>query len=295
MDFRLKVFIKTAEKLSFTKAAKELFITQPAVTKHITALERQLGYKLFNRKGNHIELTKAGEILLDYAKKIERLYNEMVFDINALNNRFKGRLRIGSSSTMTQYILPEILAKFTSKFKELELSVINGNTQQIENALLNNEIDLGIVEGQSHRSDFKYIRFINDEIVLVANTKNKLTKKGEISLKELRNLPLIIREEGSGTLEVITHYLKQKNIKLNELNIRLRLGSTEGIKNFILHSNSFALLSIHSILKELRRNELAIIEIKGLEIKRHFNFILPAGQQDSLVEIFIEFARNYNF
>ncbi len=295
MYYKLIVFKKVAEKLSFTKAATELFLTQPAVTKHIKSLETELGVMLFNRRGNHIELTKSGEILFDYSKKIEKLHNELIFDLNTLNEQIKGKLRIGSSSTMTQYILPMILADFKSKFNDLSISVMNGNTEQIEKALHDNEIDLGIVEGQTKRFDFQYVKFVKDEIVLVTSSSNKIAKRGEITPDELKTLPLILREDGSGTLEVIAYHLKQKGLNFNDLNIEMRLGSTEAIKNYLLQSKSLAFLSIHSIFKELKKNEFTIIDVANLTINRHFNFILPDGQQNNSVQIFMRFAIHYNF
>ncbi len=295
MNFRLKIFKKVAEKLSFTKAAKELFITQPAVTKHINRLEQELNIKLFIRKGNKIELTEAGNILLKYAKNIENTYNQLDFELNALTQKQKGKIKIGASTTITQYVLPQLMANFKSKFKDLSVSVINGNTEQIEKALNNNEINLGIIEGHSKRSEFHYTEFLKDEIVLVAKSSNEVVKKTEISLLELQKLPLILREEGSGTLEVILYYLKQKNISFTDLFIEMQFGSTEGIKNYILNSNHLAFLSIQSILNELKRNELSIIDIIDFEIKRNFNFIVPKGEQNKITDLFIKFASHYNF
>ncbi len=294
MNFRLKTFKKVADKLSFTKASKELFITQPAVTKHINNLEQEFNIKLFNRKGNKIELTKAGNILLIYARNIENIYNQLDFELAALNQKQKGKIKIGASTTIIQYILPQLMASFKSKFKDLSVSLITGNTEQIENALNNNEIDLGIIEGQSKRSEFKYLKFLDDEIVLVAKSSNKIVKNTEISLSKLQELPLILREEGSGTLEVISYYLKQKNINFTDLSVEMQFGSTEGIKNYILNSDRLAFLSIQSILNELRRNELSIIEITDFEIKRDFNFIIPEGQQNKIIDLFIKFASHYN-
>ncbi len=295
MIFRLKTFKKVAEKLSFTKAAKELFITQPAVTKHVKMLEEEFNIKLFIRKGNKIELTKAGNVLLKYAKNIENTYNQLNFELNILTQKQKGKIKIGASTTMTQYVLPQLMANFKSKFKDLSVSVISGNTEQIEKALNNNEINLGIIEGHSKRSEFHYTEFLKDEIVLVAKSSNKVAKKSEISLSELQRLPLVIREEGSGTLEVISFYLKQKNINFTDLFIEMQFGSTEGIKNYILNSDRLAFLSIQSILNELQRNELSIIDINDFEIKRNFNFIIPKGQQNKIADLFIKFASHYNF
>ena len=295
MNFRLKTFKKVAEKLSFTKAAEELFITQPAVTKHINVLEQEFNTKFFIRKGNKIELTEAGNVLLKYAKNIENTYNQLDFELSALNKEQKGKIKIGASTTMTQYVLPRLMASFKSKFKDLSVSVINGNTEQIEKALNNNEIDLGIIEGHSKRSDFHYLDFLKDEIVLVARSSNILAKKNKISLSELQNLPLILREEGSGTLEVISHFLKQKKMTFNNFSIEMQFGSTEGIKNYILNSDRLAFLSIQSIHNELKRNELCIIDIADFEIKRNFNFIFQEGQQNKITDLFIRFTSQYNF
>ncbi len=295
INFRLNVFSKVAEKLSFTKAGKELFITQPAVTKHITALEQEFNNKLFTRKGNSIELTEAGKILYKYVKNINKLHNQLNFELNALNQTHKGKFRIGTSTTITQYVLPKLMANFKSKFNDLTINVISGNTEQIEKALFKNEIDLGIIEGQSKRSDFNYLEFLKDEIVLVTKSVHKLAKLNKISLEELKNYPLVLRENGSGTLEVINYCLMQKGLNISDFLIELRFGSTEGIKNYILHSESLAFLSIQSILNELNRNELSIIHIDDFEIKRSFNFIYPIGQQNKIVNLFIQFASHYNF
>ncbi|MCF6183706.1 MAG: LysR family transcriptional regulator [Bacteroidales bacterium] len=295
MDFRLMVFKKAAEKLSFTKTAEELYITQPAVTKHIKAIEQQFNVKLFNRKGNRIDLTEAGIILFKYAQEIQKLYSRMDFELSALNKMQIGKIRIGASTTIANYVLPQISAEFKSRFKDLAVSVIIGNTEQIESALQNNKIDIGIIEGYSKRREFHYTEFLKDEIVLTAKRTHSLTKKDEITLKELLKYPVIQREDGSGTSEVIAHELKKQNSSFKDFHIELQYGSTEGIKNYILHSESLAFLSVRSILKELKRNELAIIDVKNLEIKRNFNFIVTEGQQNEIVDLFIRFAAHYNF
>jgi len=294
-NFRLKVFLTAAKRLSFTKAAKELYISQPAVTKHIVALEQTFNTKLFVRKGNSLELTKAGKTLQQYGTKIDNIYSLLDFEMGILQNKHKGQLVIGTSTTMTQYVIPPLMAHFHQKFKNITLRLVNGNTEQIEKALNKNQIDLGIIEGQSKRKDFKYIDFLKDEIVLTAKSSHTLTKKGEISLKELSKHPLLLREEGSGTLEVIKFYLNKVNYSLSDFKVEMQFGSTEGIKNYISNSDSLAFLSIHSIYKELSRNELSIIDLKEVEMVRSFNFIIDTGSTNPLVDLFIRFALNYNF
>lgn len=294
-DFRLKVFYTVANRLNFTKAAAELFITQPAVTKHIHEIENHFKVKLFDRKGSKIELTAAGDILLQHAKKIFADYSNLEFELNSLNHRHDGKLRIGASTTIAQYVLPPVLAAFHKKFKNISITLSINNTEQIEQALQNKKIDFGIVEGQSKNSSLSYTEFIKDEIVLATNSDNPLAKKGTIRLAELTDLPLLLREPGSGTLEVIAHALKPFKIKVSQLKNEMQLGSTESIKSYLLHTNCFAFISIHAILKELKSREMNIIDVKGLSIERYFYFIQQKGEVGALPNLFIKFTRSHNF
>ena len=289
LQSNLKIFLKTAEKLSFTKAAEELFMTQPAVTKHIHKLEQNLQTKLFVRHGNKISLTEAGKVLLNYSRKIDKVYNQLHFELGQLQNQFQGKLRIGASTTMTQYVLPDIIKKFKERYPDLQISVINGNTEFIEIALRENSIDLGIIEGQSKHHGIQYQTFLKDEIVLVGRPE-VIPASRSIHLEKLKNLPLVIRESGSGTREVIAHYCRQKAYKLTDFNIVLEYGSTQGIKNYLRQSEALAFLSLHSIREELKRKELQILEVEDFKITRFFNFIYPEGQQNPLVDLFINFA-----
>ncbi|HEY6913138.1 MAG TPA: LysR family transcriptional regulator [Paludibacter sp.] len=294
-DFRLKVFYTVAKRLNFTKAAEELCITQPAVSKHIQEIESYYKIRLFERNGNKIHLTKAGGVLLHYCNQIFGLYGSLEFDLNALTEIFKGKLRIGASTTIAQYLVPPLLADFHKRYEDIQVSLTINNTEQIEQALNNNSIDFGIVEGQTKNTLFKYTEFIRDEIVPVVAVNHALAAQKEISIDQLLKTPLLLREPGSGTLEVIAHALKPHNIKLSDLKCEMQLGSTESIKLYLLHSNCMAFLSIHSILDELENNKLRIVDIKDLNLDRTFHFIQLYGETEGLPEVFIEFARHYNF
>ncbi len=294
-DFRLRVFYTVAKRLNFTKAAEELCITQPAVSKHIQEIESYYKVRLFERNGNKIHLTKAGGVLLHYCNQIFGLYGSLEFDLNALTEIFKGKLRIGASTTIAQYVLPPLLADFHKRYEDIQVSLTISNTEQIEQALNNNSIDFGIVEGQAKNTLFKYTEFIQDEIVPVVAANHALAIQKEISIDQLLSTPLLLREPGSGTLEVIAHALKPHNIKLSDLKCEMQLGSTESIKSYLLHSDCMAFLSIHSILEELKNNKLQIVDVKDLNLDRAFHFIQLHGETEGLPDVFIEFARHYNF
>ncbi|KUF44225.1 LysR family transcriptional regulator [Myroides marinus] len=293
-DFRLKVFYTVAKRGSFTKAAKELLISQPAVTKHIQEIESTYETKLFLRDGMKIHLTEAGELLYTYAEEIFSIYRNLEFDIHALNAKMDGSLRVGASTTISQYVLPPLLAEFKKKVSDLHLDVVSDNTNTIENLLLNKTIDVGLVEGYSKNPQIKYTDFIKDEIVLVCSSNNPLAKKGIVKPQELRELSFLLRETGSGTLDVVDTTLRESGITLSDLTNEMNFSSTESIKMYLMHSNSVAFLSVHAILKELRYNELCVVDIEGIDISRTFSLIQRQGQESALVELFIRFVRTHN-
>jgi len=292
-DFRLQVFTTVAKRLNFTKAAAELYISQPAVTKHIRELESQFKITLFERSGNKkIILTTAGQLLLQHAEQLMAGYQSLEYDMHQLQQEFKGIIRIGASTTVAQYVIPQVLAQFHQKFRDVKVTLLTANTEQIEQALLNKEIDLGIVEGMLRNPQIKYQEYLQDEIVLVTSSLNKF-KKQVISPEDLLQHPILLREPGSGTLEVIAHALKAHQIKLADLNIEMQLGSTESIKAYLLQGTCLAFLSIHAVLKELKNRECRIIDVKGLQIGRPFYFVQPYGQSAPLVETFMRYASTY--
>ncbi|MEG2666761.1 MAG: LysR substrate-binding domain-containing protein, partial [Bacteroidales bacterium] len=231
MDFRLSVFVSVAHHLNFTKASKELYISQPAISKNIKELEKEYGVQLFERMGGKIALTIAGTAFLAYAKSILEGYRALRLEMNLLTGNIGGTLHVGASTTIAQYLLPEILARFIFHFPNIRFLMLTGNSEQVEQALVEHRIDVGLVEGNSRHAGFSYSHFAKDELVMVTNAHNKI--KGKISLKELSVLPLVLRESGSGTLEVIENRLAEQGWKLSEMNVLLQLGSTEGIKSFL--------------------------------------------------------------
>jgi len=294
-DFRLRVFYTVAQRLSFTKAAGELFITQPAVTKHIRELEHQLNVQLFKRNGNNITLTTAGKILLQYAEKIFHTYAEMETELAQLNNIEAGTLHIGASTTVAQTILPRLLALFKKTYPAVAFTFTQANTDQVTQQVLSEKIDIAIVEGAAHYPQITYTPFAKDEIVLVTRAGNQLAKKAEITPKQLPAIPLVLREAGSGTLDVIYNALAGVQINPKDLNIEIQLESSIAIKEYLLYSETATFLSIQSVVSELKYNELAVIDIKGLDIFRTFEFIQLQGKYTRLTELFKRFCTsNYN-
>jgi DNA-binding transcriptional LysR family regulator len=293
-DFRLRVFYTVACRMSFTKASEELFITQPAVTKHIHELEQQFSTKLFERRGNNIALTEAGKTLFRYTKELTLVYNQLEQEMSSLTGSTKGTLTIGASTTIAQYILPAALADFKLKFKEIVLKVITNNTEEVEQKLLSGEIDLGFIEGYTKNKQIKYIPFSKDEIVLVGKQHHPWANLKNLLPDDLQKAKLVMREHGSGTLEVILLALKKAGLKTAQLAIEIQLDSTEAIKSYLLNSDSLAFLSKHAIEGSVAKGPFKIIPVKGLQIERPLNAIHLQGAPSRMASIFLKFMTHHN-
>lgn len=290
MDFRLKVFLAVAEHLSFTRAAKELYISQPAISKHIQELEAAYQVQLFSRHSGRIALTHQGEIFKNHAQQIIQKYEELSNTMQMLSGSFSGEIKIGASTTIAQYLISPLLADFISKFPDVQVTLITGNSEEIESALMEERIDIGLVEGSKRRQDLKYEHFAKDELVLVTNSKTSCIEN--VGCEQIKQLPLVLRELGSGTLEVIENALSGAGVKLQDLNILLHIGSTEAIKKFLeSKQGSFAIVSIIAVLKELRLGELKIIDIDDLAMEREFAFVVRIGDKRDRVERFMNFSK----
>ncbi|TKG95588.1 LysR family transcriptional regulator [Puteibacter caeruleilacunae] len=295
MDYRDKVFLTVAENLSFSKAATELFISQPAVTKHIKELENKLNTSLFERKGNKIYLTRSGKLAYDHLRKIRQQYEELDFELARINNAYKGTLKIGASSTIFQYLIPQAIAAFHKRYPQIELFLFNGNSFEMEQKLLDNQLDIAMVENYASQSNIKYSNFLDDEIVAVTGTDSIYAKQKEISTSELLETPIVLREIGSGTLQVIQQAFTQHQIPFDKLNILIHLGSTEAIKHFLTNFDGIGLISKRAIEKELRLKELKTIPLNDFCIKRQFRIASRQGHENPSAQLFREFLNHYNF
>jgi DNA-binding transcriptional LysR family regulator len=294
MKRKLQIFKHVALNLSFTKAAEDFFISQPAISKLIRNLEDEYKTQFFNRQKNSISLTSAGIIFLKYANEILALYDEMETEFLTTKNSIPQNITFGASTTIATYIIPKIIAQFQMKFPQTSFDIKSANSEQIEDEILNQKLDFGIIEGKNTNRKLQYKKFIKDEIVLVTNSKNKSIKKDFITVQNLMELPMISREVGSGTRDILTEALHEKGI--NKLNSVVTLNSTEAIKNYLKHSNHCAFISISAVSEDLKNNHFKIIDIKDFTLERWFYFVSRTGYQSQLLDYFEKLIiDNYNF
>jgi DNA-binding transcriptional LysR family regulator len=289
-NFRVVVFRAVAEQLSFRKAAEELYLTQPAVSLQIKALEEDLGVQLFDRTGAHIALTAAGKILLECSAEVNALLLQAEHDIAALSGEHAGQLALGASTTIAQYVLPRLLGEFRREHPRVYPTLISGNTEHIVDAVKKQKIELGFIEGPARSRDVKTEPFLEDELVLIASTAHEWAERNSVSCSELASGPLLMRERGSGTRHVIEIALERKDVKRNSLHIVMELDSTEAIKSAVEAGLGIGFVSRWAIAKDLRlNNSFRIIAVEGLSIKREFLVAYAAGHGS--LGLAIEFRR----
>jgi DNA-binding transcriptional LysR family regulator len=295
LSHRHEIFMEVARLLSFTKASQSLYISQSAISKHVKALEEFYKTGLFERLGNSVELTPAGKLLYEKLLTAKQLQHELYQEFKQLSENFSPQVNmvVGASTTISLYILPPVLSAYLLKNPNVQLDLKNRNSENILKALLDHEIDLGIVEGINKVSNVTYTPFLTDEVIAVCSSRNPL-KKQQLELKDLYDIPLALRERGSGTLAVLENALEKKKIKLNELPIKIRLGGTEALKNFVRVDTCLSFLPRQAVLKELESGELVEVTISGLTIKRSFNFIQRKGTENNFpYKNFIQFTKRH--
>lgn len=295
MNYRDTVFISVAENLGFSKAAKELNISQPAVTRHIKELEEQYHTNLFDRKGNKIYLTEAGKKVYNAFKEISTQYRNLYFEIGEMQHSASGEFRIGASSTISQYLIPKVIASFHKRYPKIQIFLLNGNSFEMEKLLLDNQADVALVENKSSQSDISYRNFLDDELIVVTGANSVYAKKNKISKEDLLQIPIVLREQGSGTLEVIKETLTVQKIDFEKLNTLIHLGSTEAIKNFLLDFDGLAIVSEKAVASELYLKTLVKLDVTGFKIPRKLRIATKHGHKNRQVELFENFLLNYNF
>lgn len=290
MNFRkLKIFYETALCLNMTKVAREMYISQPSISQSIHELEDEVGVKLFDRIGKKLFLTHEGEIFLNYTRRILNLYDEGVKTLNDNAHNSKGKIRIGASTTIGIYILPDIIKSFSEKYKEIEISIIIENTTNIKSLILQNKVDFAYVEGVIKSEEINIEKVWDDELVFICGNNHKWNNIDTIKSKDLSSEKLIMRECGSGSREVIEVYLKSKCI---DYNIFLELGNTEAIKRTVEANLGIGCISEKCIEEKVKYGDLNSFRLEERKIKRDLLLITHKDKfiSNNMKE-FIDFAR----
>ncbi len=295
-DHKLKVFCTVAETKSFSKASEIIHLTQPAVSLQIQALEELYETKLFDRSSNAVTLTPAGEVLYKYAKHILGLYASAEKEIGELTGLVKGSISIGASTTIGNYLLPRVISDFRKSRSKIKIHVQVGNTKRVVELLNSGNIDIGLVEGEVSRQKISTKKLIDDELCLVVPPQHPLSKRKDVSIFDITNEPFIIREEGSGTRQVIEKYLAKHGITTQSMKITLILGSTESIKHAVENGMGLAIISRWAALKEAKFGTLKLLSFREEKLMREFTLITHKNEVLSYAaEDFLDYVMNYPY
>ncbi|MBD1383330.1 LysR family transcriptional regulator [Metabacillus arenae] len=282
----LRTFVTLAEIGNFTKAAEQLCISQPSVSLHIKNLEKEFDTELFLRSPKFLKITPTGEILYERAKQILSIYEQARQDILEHHNDVKGKLKIGASFTIGEYILPSLLADLQTEFPGLDFEVLIGNTDEIAQSVRLFEVDIGLIEGQTNEKELTIHSFKEDVLFIVGSNNDPLASKKGVKISDLQDQAWITREEGSGTREYLDHVIRSNGLKVKSL---YSISSTQGIKESVMHGMGLSLLSQSVIEREIQHNYLSIIPVKNQSFKRTLSYVYsPAMKSKRNVEIFIE-------
>lgn len=264
----LKIFVAVYRNKSFTKAAKQLFTSQPTISEHIGNLESRLSCKLFDRLGRSIIPTFEAELLYPRALSILEDLEKLEDDLTSIGNTVSGELLFGASTIPSAFILPKIAAAFKSEYPDISFQIRTNDSRQVINSLLNHEIFLGIVGAKTISSKLLYHPFREDDLVLAASINRKINK--QIDINTLTKLPFILREEGSGTRKSVERHMTEKDLATTQLNICAVLGSSTAVTEAIKSDLGVSILSRHAIQDAVNHKQIQIVDIIDMRMTRHF-------------------------
>ena len=274
----LRVFTAVAEHGGFSRAAIALRLSQPAVSKTVQELERQVGLALFDRVGRTPKLTDAGAGLLIRARElfgVERIAEE---ELAALRGLDRGILRVGASTTVATYFLPPLLARFHAQHPGVTLRVLSANTRAVARRLLEGRLDIALVEGPVHHERISAVPWREDELVVIAPAAHPLLRKRRLVPADLADETFILREPGSGTREVAESELARYNVHPTA---SMQLGSTEAIKQAVAAGLGLAVVSRASAADQLALGYISVVRMRGVTFRRDLSELRLIGRSAS--------------
>jgi DNA-binding transcriptional LysR family regulator len=292
---QMETLIALVEKRSFSRAAKKMFLSQPALTKNIGNMEACLGTLVVNRSNQGISLTTAGKIIYDYAQRIIKLRNEATEKIHRLDENTGGDIYLGASTIPATYILPRPLSLFRKKHPDICVHVQAADSEETINMVLDKEKEMGIIGKEPHNKKLIAQPLWQDQLILIIPPSHRWCKKKIITTKELLVEPFVIRERGSATREILDTYLKDTHsINSGQLNVCSEMGSSEAIKEAVIAGLGVSVISIHAVARELTQKMLHTVSLPGCAITRHFYLIYQHRLEfTSLNKVFVDFLKRY--
>lgn len=273
---QLHIFYTVADKGSFSHAAAALHMTQPAVTMQVQSLEDYFGVKLFHRSTKKIELSEAGRALLPYARRSIELVRETEAAMSRFTTMIEGRMQLGASLTVGEYVLPRLLGPFNKEYPNIAVSMKVMNTSQILEEILNHQLTFGLVEAEVHHPDVHTEPVLSDELKLIVPADHPLAAFDTAPLDNVLQYPFVLREKGSGTRRVMEEELERRGVDIGPMRIVMELGSTGAVKSAVENGLGISILSQSSVKHEVALGLVKVLDIEGIAFRRSFYSIYLA-------------------
>ncbi len=292
MDLRqLLTFRTVVDKGSFSHAAEELGISQPAVSFQIRALEERIGQRLLDRSGRRVTLTDAGRVVDTHARRMLALEDELLRDVAGLSDHLSGPLVLGSSTGPGELLLPHLLGGFKRENPDVEVSLVVQDTQTVCDRVLDDEIELGVVGAARPHRGLVFEPFVRDELVVICPPGHALAKKKRISLADLASQPIILQQRGSGVRAVLEAAFRASGVRMRDLDVTLELGLQQSVRVAVLDGLGITVISRLAVDRDLAEGRLVAVEVEGAVLARDFSLVRHAGRTPSRVsEGFVAYA-----
>jgi DNA-binding transcriptional LysR family regulator len=290
---QFKIIPIVVETKSFSKAARILNLSQPAISSKIQAMEDYYGIKFFNRTAQGVTLTEAGKIVLNYADKFIDLHESMEQNLNQLLNISNPQLTIGSSCTSGNFAMPSTIRGFKEKYPEANVKLDIANSYDTLKKLNHKEIDVAIVDGKIANTNYVVHRLNSVDLVFIAANLDNKKKKKIVTLKELRAKPLIVREKGAAMRSVIEEVAANNGLTINDFNVVSEMNSIHSIKAAVEGGAGITLIPLVAVQRELDAGTLRSIQVEELDLRVDINLVYLSDEEPSLIsQKFIKFLSN---
>lgn len=293
MDLRQLLTLRTVvDKGSFSHAADELGISQPAVSFQVRALEDRIGERLLDRSGRKVTLTDAGRVVDAHARRMLALEHEMLSEVAGLSDHLSGPLLLGSSTGPGELLLPHLLGGFKRDNPDVDVSLVVQDTQTVCDRVLDDEIELGVVGAARPHRGLVFEPFVRDELVVICPPDHPVAAAGRIDLADLAAQPIILQQRGSGVRAVLEAAFRAAGIRMRDLEVTLELGLQQSVRAAVLDGLGITVISRLAVERDVAEGRLAAVPVDGAVLARDFSLVRHAGRTPSRVsEGFVEYAR----
>lgn len=272
IDPKLHSLIKVVETGSFTRAAEQLSLTQPAVSQHIRSLESELNVRIFERKNNELHVTHEGETVIKYARRMLSLYNNLCKDLTSEKRQLTS-LTVGITHTAESNAIAEALARYVNSRSGVTIKIITDSQSNLHDMLKNYELDFAIVEGKINDPSLKYLILDTDCLILAVSPGHRLARSGMVTIGELQKEKMILRLPDSGTRNLFVASLESQNLSIDDFNVVLEIDNIATIKDLIRRDFGVSVLAKSACMDELKKKKIVVLPIENLSMMREINIV----------------------